>query len=212
MSPRATLPSCGRIRRASLLLLLLLAPAAFAYALGRRARRSLLVLNGWAGPVTDMNGFSHNGNFYRFDGKLAFGGGIQLSTRAGILLGLEGLYSKVDYQGFATDSVPPVLVASDEATLMSGFATARLAGGGGLISIYLAGAAGIVSWDLPDIGERTVDPALSLGIGVDLFAFRYVVVFGQYDQWWIYHEKDDDDVSNTANTNLLRFGLRFGIL
>jgi len=216
MSPRAR-PSCPpstrrRILRPSLVPILLLAIAVDAHAQGPRARRSLLEANAWAGTFTDMSGFSDGPVFYRFDGKLAFGGGIHVSTRAGIMIGVEGLYTKPAYRGFATDSLRPEPISSDDATVWSALASARFAGGGGLLAIYLGGAAGIMSWDVPDIGERQTDPALSLGIGVDLYVLRYVVLFGQYDQWWVYHEKDGDIQSNTANPNLLRFGLRYGVL
>jgi hypothetical protein len=35
------------------------------------------------------------------------------------------------------------------------------------------------------------------------------VVFGDYGWWWVYHEKDDNIVSNTVRVNTLRAGIRF---
>ena len=38
----------------------------------------------------------------------------------------------------------------------------------------------------------------------------YAVLFGEYGQWWVYHQKDDTVKKNTANHTLLRLGLRYG--
>jgi hypothetical protein len=191
---------------------LLLAIAVDAGAQGPRVRRSLLEVNAWAGPFTDMSGFSDGPAFYSFDGKLGLGGGIHVSTTAGIMIGVEGFYTKPSYNAFATGTTEPDTVATGEATVWSALASARFAGGGGILAIYLAGGAGVMSWDIPDVGERKTDLALTLGLGVDLYVLRYVIIFGQYDNWWVYHEKDEDIQSNTANPNVLRFGLRYGIL
>lgn len=174
-----------------------------------QARSPRFWFTGWGGGYTDVGGFSDGPtDFYQFDGSLGFGGAIHWDTHAGIMLGVEGLWAQPSYTRY--DRTTNTAIANGDATVWSALASVRLAGGGGPLGITLNGSGGIFAWDVPDLGEINYDPALAVGIGIDLALRRNLMIFGQYDQWWVYHEKEDVQ-TNTAHHNAVRIGARFGI-
>ena len=200
MSPRAhwTLP------------LLLLVFAHTAHAQAPRRSQPRVWIAAWGATFTNMGGFSDGTTFNSFDGTYALGASLHVSTGAGILLGIDALYTQPDYTQFDRETRDEL--ARDQATVMGAVVSARLASGGGPLGIYLGGGAGIFSWDLPDLEEKKVDPALTVGIGAEYALRARLGLFAQYDQWWVYHEKDEMVQSNTANHSLLRVGARLGLL
>jgi hypothetical protein len=170
-----------------------------------------LWLNGWTGLFTNMGGFSDGQNeFYQFDDdEVAFGGGIHFDTRAGIVIGVEGLYTKPGYVLFDRQQVEPI--SEDDATVLSGLLSARFSAGGGPLGIYFGGGVGVFQWDVPDLGEKNRDLALNANVGVEYALFRRAPFFAEYGQWWVYHEKEEVQ-TNTARHNLLRVGIRAGLL
>jgi hypothetical protein len=197
MSPRArwTLP-------------LLLLVSAHTLAAQSPRRMPALWLSGWAGGFTRMGGFSDGDEFFQFDGTLAFGGSVHLAMRSGIMFGIDAVYAKPDYRRFNRDDA--TLLGSGSASTWGALGSVRLASGGGAIGLVLGGGAGLFVWDVPDLGEKQLDPALALNVGVDFALRPNLLIFAQYDQWWVYHEKEDVQ-TNTANHQLLRGGVRFGL-
>jgi len=167
-----------------------------------------LYVSGWAGRFTDFGGFSDDENtYFRFDKANAFGGSLHVRVGQTALLGVDLVYAKPAYDRF-NDSTPPQIFASGDASTLGAVATARLMGGGSLAGVYVTGGAGGWFWTVPDLGGREFDPALMGGIGLDYALRRPLTLFGEYSQWWVYHEKSGNVVKNTANHTLIRLGLR----
>jgi predicted porin len=87
-----------------------------------------------------------------------------------------------------------------------------MTGAPGRVSFMLSGGVGFFSWDVEELGERNSDIALDFGVGLDYRLNRRLILFGDYTWWWVYHEKDDNIVTNTARMNILRAGLRLVVI
>jgi hypothetical protein len=193
---------------------LLLATLGLAHAGSVSAQRRANVVmprvwvSGWAGRFTDFGGFSDEQNtYFRFDDATAFGGSLHVRAGQTALLGVDLVYASPSYDRF-DDSTPPQIVASGDARTLGAVATARLLGGGSLAGVYVTGGAGGWFWDVPELDGREFDPALMGGIGLDYTLRRPISLFGEYSQWWVYHQKSGNVVKNTANHTLLRLGFR----
>lgn len=170
-----------------------------------------LFISASAGRFTDFGGFSDDQNtFFSFKDATAFSGSVHFRPGQGAQFGVDVIWSRPAYERFDRD-FPPTLVASGDATTVAALASARLAGGGGQLGLYLTGAAGAFFWNVEELGGRATDPALMIGIGLDYALRGAAALFGEYGQWWVYHEKDETVKKNTANHTLIRFGLRYGL-
>ncbi len=199
-----------RIRTALLVAALGLAGAG-PVAAQRRANFILprVYLSGWAGRFTTFGGFSDAENtYFRFNDATAFGGGVHIRTGQTALLGVDVVYARPSYDRFDNSS-PPQIIASDKARTLGTVVSARLMGGGGLAGVYVTGGAGGWFWDVPELNGWQFDPALMAGVGLDYAVRRQLTLFGEYSQWWVFHEKSGSVVKNTANHTLFRFGLRY---
>ncbi len=169
---------------------------------------------GWLGGFADIGGFSEEGPnaFYRFDGAFSFGAGVHRALgQSGPVVGVDVLLSKANYERFARSAGAPE--GSGEARILSALASTRLEGGG-LLGFYLSAGAGLFAWDLddPDLEDGyDFDPALQLAAGLEYRLQARLRLFADYGQWWVFHEKDPTIVSNTANHNLVRVGVRLGL-
>lgn len=163
----------------------------------------------WAGYFTDFGGFSDDQNtFFGFDKSLALGGSVHFQPRQSAQFGVELLYARPAYRRFDRDSLS--VVATGDASVTAALASLRMAGGAGGVGLYLSAAGGAFFWNVAELDGRDADPALTLGIGLDYALRRNALLFGEYSQWWVYHQKDDAVQKNTANHTLLRGGIRFG--
>jgi hypothetical protein len=166
-------------------------------------------LSAWAGRFVDFGGFSDDQNtFFQFDDATAFGGSVHVRPGQLAQLGIDVVWSRPAYQRFDRETVE--VMSSGEATTLAALASLRLAGGGGPLGLYLTGAAGAFIWNLEELGGRETDPAATIGIGVDYALPANAMLFGEYGQWWVFHQKDDTVEKNTAKHTLFRFGLRYG--
>jgi len=161
------------------------------------------------GGFTDMGGFSQDDDFYAFDKTLVWGAGLHYGLNGGMSIGLDGLIGKPDYKRF--QRTQGTELGNGTADFLSVLASARLSGSPGPLGVFLAGGAGMFRWNLDEIGANT-DLALTVGIGAELEVAGRLSVFAEYGSWWVYHEKDDSVVKNTARHTLLRAGGRIGIL
>jgi opacity protein-like surface antigen len=171
-------------------------------------------VTGWAGRFTSIGGFSDQelDAFFRFDDAMAFGGGVHMPVSQGVLVGIEVLYASPTYERFNRDSA--TAQGQGDAKVASALASLRLAGGSGVLGLYLTGGAGIFAWDVddPDLDDGwDMDLAFEIGAGVEYAVIPRARLFGEYTYWWVYHQKDDAVRKNTANLNLLRVGARFGL-
>ena len=171
-------------------------------------------ITGWAGRFTSIGGFSDGelDAFFRFDDATAFGGGVHVPVSPGLLVGVDVLYASPTYERFSRDDASSQ--GQGDAKVASALASLRLAGGTGILGLYLSGGGGIFAWDLddPELDDGwDMDLGLEVAAGVEYSVVRRARLFAEYAYWWVYHQKDDAVRSNTANHNLLRFGARFGI-
>lgn len=172
-----------------------------------------VIVSGWTGGYVSNGGFSDGTNFFQFDtgsglfsGGSAYGGAIHFTVTQEIQIGVEGVFSNQDYTRYdrddATDNSPGT------ARVKAIMANARLMGAPGQFALVANGGAGFVSWDLDDeIGDEK-DLALEFGLGLDYRGLSRVMPFAEYTWWWMFHEKDENIVSNTMRQQLLRAGLR----
>lgn len=192
------------------------APVALEAQARGRAQTDRLRLSAWAGGVTSGGGFSQGEDFFRFDDgesfieDHAFGAALHLAFSGGLSVGIEGLISNPDYVRYDRDE--GIELGRGDASVYGLMASAALTGTPGNISFILSGGAGFFSWDVEELDGRNSDFALDFGIGLDYRFARRLVLFGDYTWWWVYHEKDDNVVTNTARLNMLRAGLRVVLL
>lgn len=168
----------------------------------------------WAGRFTQVGGFSEGDldAFYRFEDATAFGGGVHVPVNPGLVLGVDVLYARPEYDRVVRADA--TLEGSGDAKIGAAMASFRLAGGGGIVGLYLTGGAGVFAWDLddPELDEGwDLDPALQIAAGLEYSVRPRTRLFGEYGQWWVYHQKDAAVTSNRPVHNLLRFGLRQGL-
>lgn len=171
-------------------------------------------ITGWAGRFTALGGFSDGelDSFFRFNDATAFGGGLHVAANPGLVLGVDVLYARPSYERFNRDDASSQGVGDAKAG--SALASLRLAAGGGLLGLYLSAGAGVFAWDLedPELDEGwDLDLALQIAAGLEYAFHRRARLFAEYGQWWVYHQKDDEIQSNTANHNLIRLGARLGV-
>jgi hypothetical protein len=175
-----------------------------------------LRLSAWAGGFTSGGGFSQGDVFFQFDERdtfiddFAFGAALRYAFSGGLAVGIEGVLSNPDYIRFDRDEGTEL--GRGEASVFGLMASAALTGTPGRVSFILSGGAGFFSWDIEELGERNSDIALDFGIGLDYRFARRLILFGDYTWWWVYHEKDEGIVTNTARMNMLRAGLRVVVL
>lgn len=163
----------------------------------------------YAGRFVDIGGFSDDkDSFFSFQDAMALGGGIHFRSGQTALLGVDLVYTRPEYTRF--DRSTQDTLAVGDATVLATMASARLTGGAAGVGIYLTGAAGAFFWDVKELGGRDTDPALTIGVGLDYALRSRVLLFVEYGQWWVYHQKDETVERNTASHTLLRAGLRFG--
>ena len=168
-------------------------------------------VSGFAGRFIDFGGFSDDQNtFFSFDDATAFGGSLHVRVAPATLFGLDVVRARPAYRRF-DKSFPPTVVARGDATTLAVLASARLAGGGGPLGLYLTGAGGAFFWDIEELGGRDADPALMIGLGLEYPLRGGAAIFGEYSQWWVFHPKDETVKNNTANHSVVRFGLRYGL-
>lgn len=183
------------------------------HAQARAVPNDRLTLSAWAGGFTNSGGFSHGDSFFQFDdgsgfpGDPLFGGALRYGVSSSLSLGVEAFVSSPDYIEFDRDDGTEL--GRGTAGLFGLMATGNMTGAPGRISFILSGGAGIFSWDVDEIGGRNTDLALTFAVGIDYRAARRIVLFGDYGWWWVYHEKDENIVSNTVRLNTLRAGIRF---
>jgi len=192
-------------------LLLLLLGASGAFAQRGPVQPPRIWLGGSAGLFTSMGGFSDGPNdFYQFDDDVfSFGGSLHVDTRIGLIVGVEAMYTKPGYIRYDRAQVAPI--NEDEATVLGGLVSLRLAaGGGGGLGLYLGGGLGVFQWDVPDLGAQNRDLALNGLVGIEYSRFPRTPLFLEYGRWWVYHEKEDVQ-TNTAKHSLLRAGVRLGL-
>ena len=168
----------------------------------------------WVGRFTDVGGFSDGdlAAFYRFDDANAFGGGIHRRMGPGAVGGVDVLYGTTSYERFERDT--GLLEGNGDAKLGSALASLRLAGGGGILGIYLSAGAGVFAWDLDDEeldDGWDLDFSFQIAAGLEYAVLPRARLFAEYGQWWVYHQKDAAVEKNTANHNLLRVGARLGL-
>lgn len=168
-------------------------------------------VSAWAGGFTDLGGFSQEDFFLQFDGTIAWGAGAHVALRSGMVIGVDGLFARPEYARFDRTSAGPEL-GRDRADVSAWLASVRFQGNPGPLGVFFTGAAGLVSWDVPDFQSKNTDPALSAGLGLELRMRLNFVLFAEYGSWWIYHEKTEDVVRNTVRGTVLRAGARFGLL
>ncbi|MGD8279496.1 MAG: hypothetical protein PVH00_15765 [Gemmatimonadota bacterium] len=176
----------------------------------RRANFALprIYVSGWAGRFTTFGGFSDDQDtYFRFDDATAFGGSLHVRAGQTALLGVDVVYASPNYDRF-NNANPPDIIASDHGRTIGAVLSTRLSGSGGMAGVYVTGGAGGWFWDLPELDGWQFDPTLMAGAGLDYALRRQFTLFGEYAQWWVYHEKSGDVVKNTANHTLIRFGLR----
>jgi len=204
----------GPVRRCAAALIAALAALSMAAGTGAAQEgRSRIWLSGWAGGIVDIRGFSEEATnaFYRFDDTIGFGAGIHRAMGGGPIIGIDVAFSRPSYERFDRNTAMPH--SSGDARVAAGLASVRLQGGGGILGVYLSAGAGVVAWDLDDPELENgwdIDPALQLGGGVEYRAHARLRLFAEYGYWWIYHQKDETVVRNTATHNLVRAGARVG--
>jgi predicted porin len=175
-----------------------------------------LRLSAWAGGFTSGGGFSQGDDFFQFDDRdsfindYAFGAALRYAFSGGLSVGVEALFANPDYVRF--DRVEGTELSRGEASLYGLMASASMTGAPGRVSFMLSGGVGFFSWDVEELGERNSDIALDFGVGLDYRLNRRLILFGDYTWWWVYHEKDDNIVTNTARMNILRAGLRLVVI
>jgi hypothetical protein len=196
--------------RAALTLLALAGLAAAPLSAQRRAPAGppRLTVSAYGGRFIDFGGFSDDQDtFFNFEDATAFGGSLHYRPGQGAQYGVDVLWTRPAYRRF--DRTTRVVLASGNATAVAAMASARFSGGGGPLGLYLAGEAGAFFWNAAELDGRQTDPALVLGVGLDYSLRGLATLFGEYSQWWVYHEKDESVVKNTANHTVIRFGLRY---
>lgn len=162
-----------------------------------------------AGRFVDMGGFSDDQDtFFAYEDANAFGGGLHVRSGTA-LLGVDVLYARPAYRRFDRSSLD--VLSTGKANVIATMASARLTGGAGGAGIFLTGGAGAFFWDVKELGGRDADLALTIGVGLDYTLRGGIILFGEYGQWWVYHQKDDTVRKNTASHTLIRAGLRFGL-
>jgi hypothetical protein len=175
-------------------------------------QRAKLWLTGWGGDFTKFGGFSDGepAAFFHFEDAIAYGGGLHYMISPSILIGVDGLYSKPEFVQLDLDSGDEL--DRGDATVASGLVSARLlAGGGGALGLYLTGGVGVFAYDVPILGERDSDFAFEAGIGLEYGRWKRFGFFGEYGQFWVYHQKTERSTSNKTNHTLFKLGLRVGI-
>lgn len=170
--------------------------------------------SGWAGRFTNLGGFSDGGSnvFYRFDDATAFGAGVHIAASSGMVAGVDVLYAAPSYERFDRDTGAPQ--GDGDARAASALASVRLAGGGGILGLYLSAGAGVFAWDVddPELDDGwDLDPALQVAAGLEYSVLPRTRLFAEYGRSWVYHQKDEAVSSNTANHTLLRLGVRVGL-
>jgi len=167
-----------------------------------------IYLTGWAGRFTHLDGFSDaESTYFAFDDAYAFGGSVHIRAGQTALLGADVVYARPAYVRYGSGN-PPDMLSSGTASTLGAVISTRLSGSGGLSGIYVTGGAGGWFWDLPELDGKQFDPVLTAGAGLDYALRPQLSLFGEYSQWWVYHEKSGDVVNNTANHTLIRAGLR----
>jgi opacity protein-like surface antigen len=169
-------------------------------------------LSGWVGLFANENaGFASGTNdFFSFNRSVAFGGGIHTEVRRGLAVGIDGAYSAPGYTHFQRN--PAQNLNTGDATVYSAILSARLQASPGQFGLYLTGGAGVFFFDVPELGEANRDNALNAGVGVEYLLNQRLSLFGEYNQWWIYHDKVDDVLKNKVNRTLFKIGTRVGVL
>jgi opacity protein-like surface antigen len=178
------------------------------------AVRPRVFLSGSGGYFIDLGGFAAppaDSAFFTFDNAIAFGGGVHVAVSPGVVVGLDAVYAKPDYQ--KRDRRTGDAESSGRASVASGLLSMRLnTAGGGRFNLYLTAGAGVFAYDVPEpvVSEWDKDLAAMAGAGLE---YRLIPRFAGYFEWtqfWAYHQKEGN-VRNTAKHNLLRLGARVGI-
>lgn len=175
-----------------------------------RVQQPRVAASFWGGAFTSFDGFVDPAldEFFNFDASLAYGGGLHVRINEGVVLGVNGIYSKPDYA--RSERTTGEQLAGGEATVTAALASARLlTGGGGALGLYLSLGIGAFAYDVPELGGRDVDFALEAGAGLEYLFSRHFAAFLEFGQFWVWHQAAGD-AQNRANHNLLRLGARAG--
>lgn len=170
-------------------------------------------LSAWGGGFTDIGGFTETDvdAYFAFQRTVAYGGSLHVLVGQGLVLGIDGSWARPSYE--RRDRLAGTLLNEGEASVASGLLSVRLTGsGGGGLSPYLTGGAGVFAYEVPepDLKEWDMDFALSGGAGIDYRFLQRLGLFLEYGRVWAYHQKGDAE-RNTANHDLVRLGTRIGI-
>jgi hypothetical protein len=83
---------------------------------------------------------------------------------------------------------------------------------GGAAATVLGGVVVLgFAYDVPVLGERDTDLAIEAGVGLEYGRWRRFGFFGEYGQFWVYHQSTVRSTSNRTSHTLFKLGLRVGV-